>query len=88
MFPVDRPRRLRRTAALRRLVAETTLRPQDLIAPLFVGEDLAEPRAISSLAGHVQHTLASLRDEVGSLASAGVGGVILFGVPTTKDEVG
>ncbi len=88
MFPVDRPRRLRRTAALRRLVAETTLRPEDLVAPLFVGEGLDEPRSISSLPGHAQHSLASLRAEVGALASAGVGGVILFGVPTTKDEVG
>ena len=88
MFSVERPRRLRRTAALRRLVAETTLRPEDLIAPLVGGEDLDEARAISSLPGHYQHTLTSLRDEVGSLASAGVGGVILFGVPTTKDEVG
>ncbi|MHB8827694.1 MAG: porphobilinogen synthase [Acidimicrobiales bacterium] len=88
MFPVDRPRRLRRTAALRRLVAETTLHPEDLVAPLFVGEGLDEPRPISSLPGHAQHSLASLRAEVGALASAGVGGVILFGVPTTKDEVG
>ena len=88
MFPVERPRRLRRTPALRRLVAETTLSPSDLVAPLFVGEGLESPRAIASVPGHVQHTLASLRDEVGALVGAGVGGVILFGVPSTKDEVG
>ena len=88
MFPVERPRRLRRTPALRRLVAETALSPSDLVAPLFVGEGLESPRAIASVPGHVQHTLASLRDEVGALVGAGVGGVILFGVPSTKDEVG
>ena len=88
MFPAQRPRRLRRTAALRRLVAETTLTPGDLVAPLFVAEGLSEPRAIASLPGHFQHTLSSLRDEVKALVAAGVSGVILFGVPATKDEVG
>ncbi len=88
MFPVDRPRRLRRSGALRRLVAETSLAPDDLIAPLFVGEGLSEPHPIASLPGHVQHTRASLRAEVGALIERGVGGVILFGVPVNKDEVG
>jgi porphobilinogen synthase len=88
VFPVDRPRRLRRTAALRRLVAETTLSASDLVAPLFVGEGLESPRPILSVPGHVQHTRESLREEVGALVRAGVGGVILFGVPSTKDEVG
>lgn len=88
MFPVDRPRRLRRTAALRRLVAETTLSASDLVAPLFVGEGLTSPRAILSVPGQVQHTLESLREEVGALVRAGVGGVILFGVPSAKDDVG
>ncbi len=88
MFPIDRPRRLRRTAALRRLVAEATLDPGDLIAPLFVAEGLDAPRAISSLPGQVQHTLDSLRTEVAELARRGVGGVILFGVPAQKDAVG
>ena len=64
------------------------MRPEDLVAPLFVGEGFDAPRPISSLPGHSQHTLASLRAEVGALAAAGVGGVILFGVPTRKDEVG
>ena len=88
MFPAQRPRRLRRTPALRRLVAETVLTPSDFVAPLFVGEGLTDPKAILSLPGHVQHTLASLHDEVRALQRAGVSGVILFGVPSTKDDVG
>ena len=88
MFPAERPRRLRRTEALRRLVAETQLAPVDLVAPLFVAEALTEPRAIGSLPGQFQHTISSLREEVRALHSAGVGGVILFGVPSHKDEFG
>ncbi|HEY5437790.1 MAG TPA: porphobilinogen synthase [Acidimicrobiales bacterium] len=88
MFPSERPRRLRRTSALRRLVAETTLVPSDFVAPLFVAEGLSEPKAILSLPGHFQHTVATLRDEVRSLVSAGVTSVILFGVPASKDDVG
>ncbi|MGC1419199.1 MAG: porphobilinogen synthase [Acidimicrobiales bacterium] len=88
MFPTERPRRLRRTAALRRLVAETNLSPHDLVAPLFVGEGFDEPRPIHSLPGQFQHTIDSLKSEVKALHSLGVGGVILFGVPETKDEVG
>ncbi len=88
MFPAQRPRRLRRTPAIRRLVAETTLVPSDFVAPLFVGEGLSEPKPIHSLPGHFQHTIDSLRDEVKALHGAGVSGVILFGVPTSKDEFG
>jgi len=88
VFPTERPRRLRRTAALRRLVAETTLSPHDLVAPLFVGEGFDEPRPIHSLPGQFQHSIDSLKSEVKALHSFGVGGVILFGVPETKDEVG
>lgn len=88
MFPTERPRRLRRTAALRRLVAETTLAPDDFVAPLFVGEGLDEPRAIGSLPGHFQHSLRSLHDEVRALQRCAVGGVILFGVPLVKDDFG
>ena len=88
MFPTERPRRLRRTPALRRLVAETNLAPDDLVAPLFVAESLDAPRPIASLPGVSQHTVSSLRDEVRSLVRVGVGGVILFGVPSTKDELG
>ena len=88
MFPAQRPRRLRASAALRDLVAETDLRASRLIAPLFVAEGRDEPRPILSLPGHSQHTLDSLRREVEALAGAGVGAVILFGVPERKDETG
>ena len=69
-------------------MGETTLAPDDLVAPLFVGEGLSSPRPIYSLPGHFQHTLDSLGEEVRATVRAGVGGVILFGVPTHKDEVG
>ena len=81
-------RRLRRTPALRRLVAETTVNPTDLIAPLFVREDATEPQPIVSLPGVVQHTQESLRKEVSELAGLGINGVILFGLPARKDAVG
>ncbi|MGB8197530.1 MAG: porphobilinogen synthase, partial [Acidimicrobiales bacterium] len=87
-FPVRRLRRLRRTPALRRLVAEARLSVDDLVAPLFVAEGLSEARAITSLPGQFQHTVDSLRKEVEELLRVGVGGVILFGVPATKDELG
>jgi porphobilinogen synthase len=87
-FPVDRPRRLRRTQALRELVAETAVRASDLIAPLFVREDIAEPQPITSLPGVVQHSRESLRKEVAELASLGIRAVVLFGVPARKDAVG
>lgn len=88
MFPQRRLRRLRRTPALRRLVAETTLTPSDLIAPLFVREGISDPQPIASIPGVVQHTLASLRTEVGELRDLGVPAVILFGVPERKDAEG
>ncbi|MDE3030276.1 MAG: porphobilinogen synthase [Acidobacteriota bacterium] len=88
MFPIERPRRLRRTSALRRLVAETSLTPADLVAPLFVAEGRDAPRPIAALPGHDQHTLESLVVEVRALHAAGVGGVILFGLPATKDDLG
>jgi porphobilinogen synthase len=81
-------RRLRRTPALRRLVAETALSPNDLIAPLFVREGITEPQPIASLPGVVQHTRESLVKEVMVLGDLGVPGVILFGVPATKDAEG
>jgi porphobilinogen synthase len=79
---------LRRTPALRRLVAETRLSVDDLVAPLFVREGIAEPQPIASLPGVVQHSRESLRKEVVTLAGLGVPGVILFGVPATKDAAG
>jgi porphobilinogen synthase len=81
-------RRLRRTPALRRLVAETRLTVDDLVAPLFVREGIAEAQPIASLPGVVQHTRESLRKEVAELAGLGVPAVILFGVPATKDPEG
>jgi porphobilinogen synthase len=87
-FPVSRPRRLRRTQALRDLVAETRLNANDLVAPLFVREGIDSPIPILSLPGVVQHTRASLRQEVRELADLGIKSVILFGIPSTKDEVG
>jgi porphobilinogen synthase len=79
---------LRRTPALRRLVAETRLSVDDLVAPLFVREGITEPQPIASLPGVVQHTRESLRKEVAELAGLGIPAVVLFGVPATKDEVG
>jgi porphobilinogen synthase len=87
-FPQRRLRRLRRTPAMRRLVAETHLSVNDLIAPLFVREGIDEPAPITSLPGVVQHTRESLRKEVHELAVLGVPAVILFGVPTHKDATG
>jgi porphobilinogen synthase len=87
-YPTVRPRRLRRTPAIRKLVAETTLRPADFILPVFVKEGLAEPRPISSMPGVVQHTRDSLRKAAAAAAAAGVGGIIVFGVPAAKDARG
>ena len=87
-FPISRPRRLRRTAALRRLVAETHLSVDDLVAPLFVREGIHEPQPVASLPGVVQHTRASLRAEVTALRDLGVPAVILFGIPEVKDATG
>jgi len=87
-FPASRPRRLRRTAALRDLVAETRLDVSDVVAPLFVREGVDSPQPIASLPGVVQHSLSSLRREAEELASLGVKGIILFGVPITKDDIG
>ncbi len=87
-FPSRRMRRLRRTPALRRMVAEARLGVDDLIAPLFVREGITDPQPIASMPGVVQHTLESLRKEVRELAALGVPGVILFGIPATKDSEG
>ena len=88
MFPERRMRRLRRTPALRRLVAETTLRSDDLIAPLFVREGRENRQPILSLPGVYQHSVTSLVKEAHELADAGVPALILFGVPQHKDSTG
>ena len=87
-FPAARPRRLRRGRALRRLVSETAVRPENLILPMFVKEGLTEPVPISSMPGQVQHTTASLRKAAAEAAGAGVGGLMLFGIPEHKDTTG
>ena len=87
-FPEIRPRRLRRTPALRRLVAETSVRPSQLVLPMFVAEDATEPREISTMPGVVQHTRDSLKKAANEAVEAGLGGVMLFGLPTEKDAVG
>jgi porphobilinogen synthase len=87
-FPRVRPRRLRRTAALRRLVAETRLHPAELVLPLFVREGLREPRGISSMPGVMQHSFDSVRKAAAAAVAAGVGGLMLFGVPETRDATG
>ena len=83
-----RPRRLRSSEAVRRLVRETEVSARQLIQPLFVVEGLAEPRPIPSMPGVVQHSRESLRKEVSDLASLGLGGIMLFGIPEQKDAVG
>ncbi len=87
-FPAVRPRRLRQSPAFRRLFAETHLAPSQLILPLFVREGASEPAPIASMPGVVQHSIESLRDAVAEAASLGLGGVMLFGVPTTRDAQG
>jgi porphobilinogen synthase len=87
-FPQQRPRRMRRTPALRSLVRESTLDARDLIAPLFVKEGIADPQPIASMPGQVQHTLESLRKEAAEIASRGVTAFMLFGIPANKDSEG
>ncbi len=87
-FPTSRPRRLRRTAALRRLVAEVEVRASDLVLPMFVREGLDEPVPISSMPGVVQHSNESLVKAAVEAVSAGVGGLMIFGVPDHKDATG
>jgi porphobilinogen synthase len=87
-YPQVRPRRLRRTAALRRLVAETAVVPGQLVLPMFVREGLSEPRPVGSLPGVVQHTRESLRKAAVEAVRAGVGGLMLFGVPEHRDPTG
>lgn len=89
--PVVRPRRLRSTAAVRRLVAETSLEARQLVLPVFVREGLSDgegPRPISSMPGVVQHTRSSLLAAATEAAELGLGGIMLFGIPEHKDAVG
>ena len=87
-FPSSRPRRLRRSAPLRRLVADVRVSPSDLVLPVFVKEGISEAAPIASMPGVVQHTRESLKKAVHEAADAGIGGVILFGIPAQKDARG
>src|SRR6201996_9655752 len=84
--PRQRPRRLRSTPALRRLVAQTSLEPRHLVLPLFVADGIDEPRPIPSMPKVVQHTRDSLRSAAAAAVAAGVGGLMLFGVPREQDK--
>lgn len=87
-FPTERPRRLRRTPAIRRLVEQTRLHPADFVLPLFVKQGIDESREVASMPGVQQHTLDSLRWAASEAVEAGVGGLILFGIPSSKDAFG
>ncbi|TAM86728.1 MAG: porphobilinogen synthase [Jatrophihabitans sp.] len=87
-FPAFRPRRLRSTPALRRLVADVAVRPGDLVLPMFVREGIPEPVPIAAMPGVVQHTLDSLAAAAVRAVAAGVGGLMVFGVPARKDARG
>jgi porphobilinogen synthase len=87
-FPSVRPRRLRRTPAIRRLVAQTRLHPADLVLPMFVKESLTEPAPLNSMPGVLQHTRDSLKAAAVQAVSTGVGGLMLFGIPVDRDAVG
>src|SRR6185437_16417452 len=84
-FPARRPRRLRRSEGIRRLVRETQLDPADFIYPMFVSEVVREPVAISSMPGQYQWPVEALAKQAEELAAQGIGGVILFGIPEHKD---
>ncbi|GAA2081774.1 porphobilinogen synthase [Aeromicrobium tamlense] len=85
---IERPRRLRSTAAVRRLVRETHLAPSQLVLPMFVAEGISEPRPITSMPGVVQHSREHARRAYAEAVELGLGGVMLFGVPEHKDAVG
>ena len=87
-FPTHRPRRLRSTPALRRMVAETDLAPRQLVLPMFVREGIDEPVPVTSMPGVVQHTRDSLRKAATEAVAAGVGGLMLFGIPAVRDARG
>ncbi len=88
MYPTSRPRRLRTTPAMRCLVSETSVEPRQLVLPVFVKEGATEPVPISSMPGVVQHTRDSLRKAAAEAVTAGVGGIMLFGVPAIRDAGG
>ena len=88
MSSIPRPRRLRANPTMRAMVAETSWRPEQLVLPAFVGEGFTEPRPIGSMPGVVQHTLDTLAQTAAEAAAAGLGGIMLFGLPEEKDAEG
>ncbi|WP_228255057.1 porphobilinogen synthase [Ornithinimicrobium avium] len=84
--PHERPRRLRATPAVRRLVAQTRLHPADLVLPVFVRDGITEAQPIGSMPGVVQHTPDSLLAAASEAVEAGVGGIMVFGVPRDEDK--
>jgi porphobilinogen synthase len=87
-FPAVRPRRLRVSAPMRRLVAETRLHPAELVLPVFVKEGATEPVPIPSMPGVVQHTRETLRKAAAEAAALGVGGIMIFGIPRRRTPWG
>ncbi|UUL77708.1 porphobilinogen synthase [Pseudarthrobacter sp. Fe7] len=87
-FPTQRPRRLRTTPAMRRMTAETRLAPAELILPVFIREGLTEPNPITSMPGVVQHTTDTLKRAAAEAVELGLGGIMLFGIPETRDAEG
>ncbi|MGB6888975.1 MAG: porphobilinogen synthase [Mycobacterium sp.] len=85
-FPAQRPRRLRSSPAMRRLVAQTSVQPRHLVLPMFIADGIDEPRPISAMPGVVQHTRDSLRAAAAVAVAAGVGGLMIFGVPRAADR--
>ena len=85
-FPRQRPRRLRSSAAMRRLVDQTSLEPRHLVLPMFVADGIDEPRPIAAMPGVVQHTRDSLRSAAADAVAAGIGGLMIFGVPRNSDK--
>jgi porphobilinogen synthase len=88
VFPIERPRRLRQSPAIRDLVRETRLSPSNFVFPLFVQETSADPEPIEAMPGQLRHTVSSLVDAVVRTADAGVPAVLLFGIPASKDPEG
>ena len=87
-FPAQRPRRLRQSPAIRRMVAQTRLHPSDLVLPVFVREGATAPVPIGSMPGVVQHSLESLVEVAQKAVAAGLGGLMVFGVPLDRDATG
>lgn len=88
MSIIERPRRLRATPAIRALVRENGVAPSSLVLPMFIREGLTEPTPIAGMPGVVQHTTKSFQEEVSKALAAGIGGVMLFGVPERRDADG